>query len=121
MHAVDSQFKSGLVVRLAKLDDCCEGIPFHFRIGERFLVELARKLGEDDCVVPVHLGDRKIVFLSLLELFQGLQQSLHELGADFLQADHISVGFLDHLEESGVAIVRIVFLEPNVVGEKCDM
>lgn len=119
MHAVDCQFKSGLFVGLAKLNDCSENVSFHFGVRKWFLVESARVLGQYDCIVPMHFGYRKVVFLSFLELLQVLQQSLHELGANFLQADHISVGLLDNLEDGLVSIVRVILFEPNIVSEKC--
>lgn len=121
MHAVDRQFKCRLFVWLTKLNDSCEDVSFHFRVRKWFLVEFARVLGQNDCIVPMHFGDRKVVFLSFLELLQVLQQSLHELGANLLQADHISVGLLDYFEDGWVSIVRVILFEPNIVSEKCYM
>lgn len=95
MHAVDCQLKSRLFVGLDKLNDSCEDVSFHLGVGKGLFVEFARILRENDCVIPMHFGGRKVVFMSFFELLQKLQQNFHELGANFLQADHIRVAFLD--------------------------
>lgn len=50
-----------------------------------------------------------------------LQQGLHELGANLLQTDYISVGLLDHFEDGWISIVGVVFLEPNIVSKNSNM
>lgn len=89
MDAIYSHFKGLISVFLCKFDNCSQTTPFHFWIGEFFLVESAWIFWEDNSIIPMHGDNRHTISFALLLRFDSIKKMLHKFRSNFLQTNEI--------------------------------